>query len=197
MKRLFIALFLSLFLGSMVGIARPAFAAEVSETKTAAKTLPADSIGIIEPEEYEVYVAVFASSKLDGMPFGYVVLEKETRKEKIRKDNWKDVDGFMLDDFNKRNERGYTLEDKFPKYKSPSTHKSLNIEVRDQRDKRSGPFDMGRTSVSRVGFNKDKTKALVYVQHVADPEMGVGYYVLLDKAGGKWVITGSGIGRMF
>ncbi|MEW6740645.1 MAG: hypothetical protein ACOYU2_08580 [Nitrospirota bacterium] len=151
----------------------------------------------IEPEEYEVYAAIFASGKLDGIPFGYIVLEKETLKEKIRKDGWKDADAFMVDDFNRKNEREYPLEDKFPKYKSPSDHRNLNIEVRGQRDKSFGPFDMGRTSVSRVGFNKEKTKALVYVQHVAGPEMGVGHYVSLDKTGGKWTITSSGIGKIF
>lgn len=193
MKNIFSALVISLclFVASYAAEKKEQ-ATEYSESSASIKT-----ISDIKPDEYQVYAAVFASGKLDGMPFGYVVLEKETRKEKIHKDNWKDVDGFMLDDFNKKNEREYPLEDKFQKYKSPSAHKSLNIEVRDQRDKRLGPFDMGRTSVSRVGFNKNKTKALVYVQHIADPEMGVGYYVLLDKVGGIWVITGSGIGRMF
>lgn len=166
--------------------------AEYSESSMSIKTMSE-----IEPEEYEVYAAVFAAGKLDGIPFGYVVLEQKTLKEKIRKDNWKDVDDFMIDDFNGKNEKEYLLEDKFPKYKSPSGQRSLNIDVRGQRDKRFGPFDMGRTSVSRVGFNRDKTKALVYVQHIADPGMGVGHYVLLSKVNGKWIIVGSGIGKIF
>jgi len=178
MKNIFIALFLSLC---------------VSVTAYAAD---------IEPEEYEVYAAVFASKKLDGIPFGYVVLERETLKEKMRKDEWKDTDTFMIDDFNRKNEKAHVLENKF----SPE-HAGLTIKVKAQKDvdrksildwdKKSAALDSGRTSVSRVGFNKEKTKALVYVQHVASPEMGVGHYVTLQKINDKWTITASGIGKIF
>jgi len=164
------------------------------ETDRVIKTLPADSIGIIEPEEYEVYIAVFAAGKLDGIPFGYVVIEKETLEEKMRKDGWKDVDAFMIDDFNRKNEKEYLLENKFL-----SDSSNLHITVRTEKNKGDiiSAFDKGATSVSRVGFSKDKTKALVYVQHVASPEMGVGHYVTLHKVNGKWTITSSGIGKIF
>lgn len=191
MKKIKILLVCALLTASVVN------AAEISETKPAIKILPVDSIDIIEPEEYEVYIAVFDAKKLDGIPFSYVVLEQKTLKEKIRKENWKDIDSFLIDDFNRKNKREHVLEDKFPKYKSLSGHRNLNIEVRSKTDKSFGPFDMGKTYVSRVGFNRNKTQALVYVQHVAGPEMGVGHYVLLDKLGGKWAIAGSGIGRIF
>lgn len=154
----------------------------------------------IEPEEYEVYAAVFASGKLDGIPFGYVVLEQKTLKEKIRKDGWKDIDGFMIDDFNKKNEKEHSIENRFPSYPG------LTIKVREgdgkrksilDWDKETPALDSGRTSISRVGFNKDKTKAIVYAQHIATPEMGVGHYAFLDKINGKWGIAGSVIGRIF
>lgn len=166
-----------------------AIAASVSET-TGAVLETKDPIG---PEEYEVYAAVFASDKLDGIPYGRVTIERETLTENIDKENWKEVDGFMVEDFNRKNEKEYALRDKFPPGGKP------DIKIRASVGKR-GPFDFsggGRTYVSRVGFNKANTEALVYVQHVADPEMGVGYYVFLHKKGGKWEVSGSAMGRMF
>jgi|GEM_PF-5107776 len=195
MKKIKILLVCALLTASVVN------AAEVSETKTAIKNLPADSIDIIEPEEYEVYVAVFDAKKLDGIPFGYVVLERETLKEKMRKDGWKDTDTFMVDDFNRKNEKAHVLENKFP-----SEYRGLTIKVRENVhngksilnwNKEPASLDSGRTSVSRVGFNKEKTKALVYVQHVASPEMGVGHYVTLQKINNKWMVVSSGIGKIF
>lgn len=194
MKKIFIVVFVSLL---VYGVLYASEKKKEQHPEYSESSVTVETVSDIELEEYEVYITVFAARKLDGIPFGYVVLEKETLKEKIRKDNWKDIDGFLIDDFNRKNEREYLLEDKFAKYKSSSDHRNLNIEVRDQRDKSFGPFDMGRTYVSRVGFNKDKTKALVYVQHVAGPEMGVGHYVLLDKDSGKWIIAGSSIGKIF
>lgn len=184
------------------GLVAISYAAEKKEPRPEYSESPAKikTVSDIEPEEYEVYAAVFASGKLDGMPFGYVVLEKETLKEKIRKENWKDLDGFMFDDFNRKNEKEHIIENRFPSYPG------LTIKAREgdgkrksilDWDKETATMDSGKTSVSRVGFNKDKTKAFVYVQYVANPEMGIGHYVLLDKTSGKWVITGSGIGRMF
>jgi hypothetical protein len=84
------------------------------------------------------------------------------------------------------------IEEKFR-----TDNSKLHIKVRNKTGESFGPFDSGRTYVSRVGFNRDKTQALVYVQHVAGPEMGIGHYVFLDKTDGKWVIAGSGIGRIF
>lgn len=170
---------------------------EISGSGNSVKPAAAESIDIIESEEYMVYMSVFRSDKLDGIPSGYVVLEKETKKEQISKDNWKDIDGFMIDDFNRRNRLQYHLESKFPEDKPAAAHGNLTLEVREQQDSRSGPFDTGRTYVSRVGFNRDKTEALVYVQHVATPESGIGHYVFLHKDSGKWNISGSTIGKIF
>ncbi len=51
-------------------------------------------------------------------------------------------------------------------------------------------FD-GMTYLSRPGFNKDRTEAMVEAHHQAHPEMGVGYRVYLRKSPktGKWVLT--------
>lgn len=48
-------------------------------------------------------------------------------------------------------------------------------------------FSPGKTYVSRVDFNQEKTKALVFVSHVTSPEMGAGYLVLMKKSGATWL----------
>lgn len=171
--------------------------AEVASGVVPGAETAADTASVISPEEYEAYAAVFASEKLDGIPFRYVVLEKDTKKETVNKENWKDIDGFLVDDFNRKNEQQYALEDKFPEDATREDHGRLQIKIREQKEERTSPFDTGRTSVSRVGFNRDKTEALVYVQHVATPESGIGYFVFLHRDNGKWTISGSIVGKIF
>jgi hypothetical protein len=51
----------------------------------------------------------------------------------------------------------------------------------------------GIKSLSRVGFDPSRTRAVVSVRHQADYEMGIGYRIYLEKsaASGRWVVTGS------
>lgn len=46
----------------------------------------------------------------------------------------------------------------------------------------------GITSLSRVGFNKNRDAALVYVGNVRDWEVGHGMYLLLEKKSGEWKV---------
>ncbi|RJQ45966.1 MAG: hypothetical protein C4538_07575 [Nitrospiraceae bacterium] len=192
MTKLFSAVITCVILLSAIVFAE-GLRAEDAQTEKASQPVAAGTVDVIEEEEYEVYVSVFSSGKLDGIPDDYVVLEKETIKEQINKESWKNIDSAMIDDFNSRNDMRYQLEDKFPS----SGHARLNIQVREQKDMRMSPFDTGRTYVSRAGFNKDRTEALVYVQHVATPESGIGHYVFLHKGSGKWTISGSSVGKIF
>ncbi len=50
------------------------------------------------------------------------------------------------------------------------------------------PGSQGIMEFSRVGFNSDLTQALVYVGNQSDWLAGAGYYVLLVKEGGTWVV---------
>jgi hypothetical protein len=50
------------------------------------------------------------------------------------------------------------------------------------------PGSNGYMIFSRVGFNKSLTQAVLYVGEVAGPLMGAGYYYLLEKQNGEWVI---------
>ena len=46
----------------------------------------------------------------------------------------------------------------------------------------------GYTQFSRVGFNNTLDQAVVYVGGMAGPLMGSGYYYLMEKKNGEWVI---------
>ena len=51
------------------------------------------------------------------------------------------------------------------------------------------PDSQGVMELSRVGFNSDRTQALVYVGNQFAPLGGAGYYLLLNKDGGTWQVN--------
>jgi len=61
------------------------------------------------------------------------------------------------------------------------------------------PFAGGISYLSRPGFNKGRTQAVVAVHHQAGYDMGVGYRVYLEKSPkrGEWVIRGAVMTRVF
>ena len=50
------------------------------------------------------------------------------------------------------------------------------------------PNSHGYTIFSRVGFNNSLDQAVIYVGNVAGPLMGAGYYYLMEKKNGEWII---------
>jgi hypothetical protein len=50
------------------------------------------------------------------------------------------------------------------------------------------PGSHGYTMFSRVGFNNSLDQAVIYVGNMAGPLMGSGYYYLMEKKNGEWVI---------
>lgn len=50
------------------------------------------------------------------------------------------------------------------------------------------PKSQGITTLSGVGFNPERDQALVYVGNRSGPKTGTGYYVLLARENGNWVI---------
>jgi hypothetical protein len=45
---------------------------------------------------------------------------------------------------------------------------------------------LGITTLSRVGFNKDKTQAFLYSDFLSGPVNGAGHYILFEKINDKW-----------
>jgi hypothetical protein len=50
------------------------------------------------------------------------------------------------------------------------------------------PNTPGITTLSRVGFNEPLDQALVYIGTMSQWKAGVGYYVLLSKVNGSWLV---------
>ena len=50
------------------------------------------------------------------------------------------------------------------------------------------PKSQGIITLSRVGFNPEMNQALVYIGNQSGPKSGAGYYVLLSRENGTWVI---------
>lgn len=50
------------------------------------------------------------------------------------------------------------------------------------------PGSYGYTIFSRVGFNNTLDQAVIYVGNMAAPLMGSGFYYLMEKENGDWVI---------
>src|SRR5581483_10093465 len=51
------------------------------------------------------------------------------------------------------------------------------------------PGSPGIMAFSRVGFNEDGTQALLYASNTCGGLCGGGYYVLMEKHNGRWVIV--------
>lgn len=56
----------------------------------------------------------------------------------------------------------------------------------DEDERNRGRDILDLTYVSRVRFNRERAKAIVYVRHIPNPLMGISYYVGLQKKDGKW-----------
>ena len=50
------------------------------------------------------------------------------------------------------------------------------------------PGSNGYTIFSRVGFNNSLDQAVIYVGKVAGPMMGSGFYYLMEKKNGEWLL---------
>lgn len=141
-----------------------------------------DCWSFIPNDEYEVYAALFRQGKLPGIPASDVVLEKTTLRKEYRGGK---VDAAMAKNFNDANRAGYDLENAFPPDGKPA------IKIRDDGESAS-TLGIGRTYLSRAGFNKERTRALLYVAHVESrPRSLVGYFVVLEKKGDEWSVAGS------
>lgn len=148
-----------------------------------------DCWDFIPREEYEVYAALFRGRVPSGIPHGWVELQKATSIKELRSKKIS-TDKALLKDFNDKNRISYSLENAFP----DDGVRRITI-----ADDRAGllPLKEGKTYVSRVGFDKNRSTALVHVDHMAGPRAGAAYYVTLQKKDGEWVITNSVIEAVY
>jgi hypothetical protein len=149
-----------------------------------------DCWSFIPNEEYEVYAAVFRNPPA-GVPRRDIVLEKMTSKKELKGRKLK-FDKALIKDFNDKNMVSLPLENGFPE------DGSLNIILADDKSKTKEILSgSGKTHVTRVGFNRDRSRSLLHVDHVAGPRSGVAYYVTLQKIDGAWAVTGAIMESMY
>ncbi len=94
-------------------------------------------------------------------------------------------------DFAIKNWKSYRLTNSFrlsKQYVLLSPDEAKNFVRRAERYHEMYPNSCGPLVVSRVGFSWGKDQAIVYVDHAPDFLGGEGYYVLLLKQDGVWVI---------
>jgi hypothetical protein len=158
----------------------------------------------IEPEEYAVYSALVQALFIDTEQPEMIVIDDETSLaaggptlSETLEFVQKELSGLtdeVVRDFTARNQQAYPLE---PLLTLGVEHVLLSQQESDTIFKNQDAWDIfyrkfpnsqGRMSLSRVGFNSKRDIALVYVGNQSHWLAGTGYYVLLEKVDGQWVV---------
>lgn len=147
-------------------------------------------------EEYLVYVVVLGG----GQKF---VVQEKTAIDNLGSDEnkgfllkaFKELKPETISDFETRNKQSARLEKKFP------SKADFTLITREELDGifRKGlnwdkfykmyPNTGGFYTVSRVGFSKDSTQALVFVAHSCGGLCGEGNYFFLQQTDGVWKVV--------
>jgi len=166
-----------------------------------------------DDEMYEVYSAAIKELFLDkpGLPRKVVVIEDHTTPYFEGADEQADpakriahwtmsgitVDPRTIDDFKHKNEQSIALEPRFslPVKQSLISERQLDHYFGEHRrgqwrefDKRH-PNSFGYVRLSRVGFNPEHNRALLYADLDCGNLCGEGYYVLVAKNGPAWSVV--------
>jgi hypothetical protein len=156
---------------------------------------PADVIG--EQEAYDIYAMLLA--KLDPVTTAHaktIIIQAESAtsrecmpKGKPLEEDWRSV----VDDFTRQNSRVVKLSRRFPSM--PVLYRLVKQSEIQRALRRPGywrtfyakfPDSGGYHAVSAVGFNEQKTRAMVYVEYLCDVLCGSGAYRFLEKHDGQW-----------
>jgi hypothetical protein len=171
-----------------------------SETKERGPATPAGPERV-EPEEYAVYSTLIKSMFItDGVEL--LVIEQQTslgpiplaelgqEMELVRR-KVPEVEAEVADDFVEKNGTPARLEHSID---IPASY--VLVDAREVRGMDWGKFyqkypkSQGIMSLSRVGFNHDRDRALVYVGNQSGGKTGMGFYVFMVKQDGGWQVTG-------
>ncbi len=148
--------------------------------------------------------------RLDGIRGGpYTIAEGTARERRLEPRNAPERrDTAMLADYNAKNATSHRLDGAKLSRLGPTRQVTMITEDELARlfgpgrgweeVRRRFPFQGGIVRFSRVGFNEDKTRAVVHVSCQADYEMGVAYLVFLEKStkSGNWLLLGTVLTRI-
>ncbi|HZS44061.1 MAG TPA: hypothetical protein VFC63_03095 [Blastocatellia bacterium] len=151
-----------------------------------------------DPEAYQVYTAILWPDETAGStPPKKILILAETahfmmclkpdpESEKIMR--------AALDDYRQLDGKSLVLQ---PDFQAGRQYEFITRAELDPIFKQGGweafrkkyPDSSGYTQLSPVGFNADKTIAVVYVSHSCGPLCGAGGFQILEKKNGKWQHT--------
>lgn len=182
-------------------------------TKATSSAQPANQIrqNEIEEEEYAVYSALINNSAKDenvnslfiimDRPFAWVGMMDEG-PDSFYEDIMKSSPDLMAEtvyDLKAKNKEQHRFTRRFNikgRYILVSEKDIADLFSKDvlhswEKFYRKYPKSGGYTTFSRVGFNAEKTQALVYQAHSCGGLCGQGSYMLLTKTNGVWTIKNS------
>jgi len=193
---------------SAAGKYRPVFEAVVASFSPADKdqSIPSDPI---PAGEYEVYAALFRSKAPGGLnspqffeavPAGRLVYGTTIALEKPDEQIWP-VEGFgaaneaLVEDYRTKNARSWPLTDRIMvkdrEVISPEeveSRMSASLEGPDQRAEALVALRGGFVSLSRVGFDRTGSLALLSAAHTSPGAMRAQYLVLMKKGASGWTL---------
>lgn len=162
----------------------------------------ANSIDKKQTTESEIYRAV-----LDGYEEKYgstkLLIVNETTSGSVSPDNSLEkvvlylekkirpgIPKEIIQNFRKENEKPHKFQIDFDTKVKYSMLERENIsQLEDSSSVNSHSVEGGLLHLSRIGFSPDGQTALVYIGYWGGTRTGWGYYTILEKKEGKWVVT--------
>ena len=170
------------------------------------KTIPSINV-LINAPEYQVYLNVLSELKWLSKKKNVLVIRHKTTcnrflnydakaKSRVKKRFGLVLDDFLFEEFGRINAEPIMLGKQFGDslsvvLLSEQEHDSIfdPIDSGWERFYAKYPRSGGIIELSRVAFDSAKTKALLYCGTIFDHgKGGIGYYILLKKRDGKWII---------
>jgi hypothetical protein len=179
-----------------------ALALSMIACSTVTRYLPKTPSGDLESEEQAVYSIVLAAppGKIlvlsDTTQSGFDYLGNTRESTKYIRNSMPTLSGETLESYLKRNDQSYPLPadmDLGREYRLINDEEKNGIFGSDAYDGwdefyRRYPDASGSTTVSKVGFNRNLSEALVYVGSQSAPLAGTGNLIRLEKKDGVWKV---------
>lgn len=136
-----------------------------------------------DADAYEVYAAVLSLKVAASWPEAAktIVIQSQTIKFRMclrPEPESERIIGTAISDYIKLNEKPWLLQKRFVIEKS--------YELVSSEELRSFEPGRGWTELSAVGFNADKTVAVVFMMHHCGRLCGTGFFHVLQKKNGRW-----------
>jgi hypothetical protein len=180
------------------------------EQTKSANSPPPDQFSV-QAEEYEVYSAILGESDkspADGKPIKLIVIEdstltsseEECHLEKTFESGERKITPelkTLFEDYRAKNKKAEKLDRSFNLQKKYILVDKKDVAALFEKREEDGwakfykkyPGSPGTIAFSRVGFNQDKSKAIVYKVNACGWLCAAGRYILLSKTIDAWKVT--------